>query len=259
MSSLLCEHSALYSETWPISGIMLDGLAFEQPTPARRMEDSESSSQPGRPAMLLWTPDTVPDIPNTQSNLRARKGPGIPPKGLGNQAEYLSLLPTPSASNPNDGESVESWKARQATERERLKNGNGMGMPLSIAMRDIETSMPLMPTPRTSDANGAEKVEERESPQLRTIDQLIAGAKPRRSKILATPTTSAATGSWDPPHGTGSNLQAQIGDLLPTPTTESDKASGESWASESLIDKIRRLEQSSTGDPMLPLFDAGSW
>ncbi|WP_312979612.1 DNA (cytosine-5-)-methyltransferase [Corynebacterium sp.] len=46
------------------------------------------------------------------------------------------FLPTPSASNPNDGESVESWTAR----RERVKasgvNGNGMGTPLGIAVQD---------------------------------------------------------------------------------------------------------------------------
>jgi hypothetical protein len=30
---LLCEHSEPYSETWPTSGIMLNGQAYEQPTP----------------------------------------------------------------------------------------------------------------------------------------------------------------------------------------------------------------------------------
>lgn len=59
-------------------------------------------------------------------------------------AERVKLLPTPSAGNFNDGEALESWRAR----RDRLKakgvNGNGMGTPLSIAVQ-------LLPTPKASD------------------------------------------------------------------------------------------------------------
>jgi DNA (cytosine-5)-methyltransferase 1 len=44
------------------------------------------------------------------------------------------LLPTPAASNPNDGESLESWDARNSRLRELRVNGNGMGTPLAIAI-----------------------------------------------------------------------------------------------------------------------------
>lgn len=65
----------------------------------------------------------------------------------GEDAGQLTLLPTPAVVM-NDGEPAESWLAR----RERVKatgvNGNGMGMPLPIAVQ-------LLPTPRTTDMNGA--------------------------------------------------------------------------------------------------------
>ena len=52
----------------------------------------------------------------------------------------LTLLPTPAAMNPNDGESVETWEARRQRTKERVGNGNGFGTPLSIAVQ-------LLPTP----------------------------------------------------------------------------------------------------------------
>lgn len=58
------------------------------------------------------------------------------------------LLPTPAASNPNDGEALESWEARRQRNLAKGINGNGQGTPLGIAVQ-------MLPTPRTSDTNGA--------------------------------------------------------------------------------------------------------
>ena len=44
----------------------------------------------------------------------------------------------------NDGEGTESWLARRERVKETANNGNGMGMPLTIAVQ-------LLPTPRASD------------------------------------------------------------------------------------------------------------
>jgi hypothetical protein len=62
--------------------------------------------------------------------------------------ESSSLLPTPAAGNFNDGEGAQQWLARQAAVKERLNNGNGMGMPLSVAVQ-------LLPTPVAMDSVGA--------------------------------------------------------------------------------------------------------
>jgi hypothetical protein len=54
------------------------------------------------------------------------------------------MLPTPTASNPNDGESLASWEERRQRNLAKKINGNGQGMPLGIAVK-------LLPTPRASD------------------------------------------------------------------------------------------------------------
>ena len=53
----------------------------------------------------------------------------------------LTLLPTPAASVANDGESPDTWLARRERVKQTANNGNGMGMPLTIAVQ-------LLPTPR---------------------------------------------------------------------------------------------------------------
>lgn len=57
------------------------------------------------------------------------------------------LFPAPAASVANDGESTETWLARRERVKLTAANGNGMGMPLTIAVQ-------LLPTPRSNEANG---------------------------------------------------------------------------------------------------------
>jgi DNA (cytosine-5)-methyltransferase 1 len=45
----------------------------------------------------------------------------------------VNLLPTPNAGNFNDGESLESWRARRERNKAKGINGNGQGTPLAIA------------------------------------------------------------------------------------------------------------------------------
>ena len=59
----------------------------------------------------------------------------------------LTLLPTPAAMNPNDGEDFDNWEARRLRTKARVGNGNGFGTPLSIAAQ-------LLPTPSVADATG---------------------------------------------------------------------------------------------------------
>jgi len=63
---------------------------------------------------------------------------------LANQAR---TWPTPSAALTNDGESAESWQARADALKSKGVNGNGAGMPLTIAAK-------MWPTPHTSLATG---------------------------------------------------------------------------------------------------------
>ena len=79
------------------------------------------------------------------------------------------ILPTPSACVANDGERPETWLARQERVKLTAKNGNGMGMPLSIAAQLL--------TPCASDWKGRTNWEaaERHGPQ-RLPDCLPTGA-----------------------------------------------------------------------------------
>lgn len=124
----LCGHSAPFSQTWPTSGSMRAGVAYELPTWAPPTADTGSSSPPG----LLATP--------TASIATG----GRPQDSHGKRDLRLDLLPTPAAGNFNDGESVESWQARKARELAKGRNGNGIGTPLAMAVK-------LLPTPTTED------------------------------------------------------------------------------------------------------------
>ena len=68
---------------------------------------------------------------------------GVPAGGAdgeGGAGEHLTLLPSPSAGNFNDGERLVSWLARRDRNRAKGINGNGMGTPLSIAVRMADQS-----------------------------------------------------------------------------------------------------------------------
>ncbi len=109
-----------------------------------------------------------------------------------------SLWPTPCASNPNDGESLETWQARNARLREKKTNGNGMGTPLSIAAR-------AWPTASATDYKGVSRPGQRRG-QLEE-----AGKWP-------TPTRSDCTGPGaGPAKQGGPNLRTAVRETWPTP------------------------------------------
>lgn len=54
--------------------------------------------------------------------------------------------PTPNATVANDGETPETWRARQEILKAKGYNGNGAGVPLAIAVQEAQ----LWPTPRAS-------------------------------------------------------------------------------------------------------------
>ncbi len=69
------------------------------------------------------------------------------------------ILPTPSACVANDGERPETWLARREVVKAKRINGNGMGMPLTIAAQLLFTptvndsrNSTLPPSPRGRDS-----------------------------------------------------------------------------------------------------------
>jgi hypothetical protein len=121
-----------------------------------------------------------------------------------------SLLPTPAAGNFNDGESVESWQARQARLKALGVNGNGMGTPLAMAVQLLKT-----PTAQLAVNGGSQHPDKRREgghgPTL--ADQV--------EHLLPTPDTT---------HGRKTTRTALLlpgaVELLPTPNASDWKGSG---------------------------------
>ncbi len=131
--------------------------------------------------------------------------------------------PTPAACNPNDGETLESFEARRQRLKVKHHNGNGVGMPLSMAVRMTAWPTPRMegfdagrhrgkadslhsavkgwPTPMAADG-------ERSSEMMMRGNATLLGAT--RAAAWPTPKTSDANGAreYDGRRGVGLNTVA---------------------------------------------------
>ena len=117
----------------------------------------------------FWaTPKTITGGANSQRETRGAGGPDLQeqvnswnansadtcsPPALGATdapialAKDLTMWPTPSASVANDGESPETWHAHAALLKTKHGNGNGAGIPLTVATAQ-------WPTPAARDSKG---------------------------------------------------------------------------------------------------------
>lgn len=136
-------------ENWPSAGGTRNGSLFPRPTWAPAMGASGGSALRGenwptpqvgtgenshgqisgdfrnRMEEILAGPKWATPDCNTSTYSNGLKGPNI--------REQAMAWPTPSASVANDGESPETWHARAAKLKEKHGNGNGAGLPLTVA------------------------------------------------------------------------------------------------------------------------------
>jgi DNA (cytosine-5)-methyltransferase 1 len=136
MVNLLCEHWELFSETWPTLGMMRNGQVFELPMQAHRTTDSEFSSLPTPRAQEPGS--TSAGYGDSLNDFASRVTKGYAPKDL-------VSLPTPAARDYKDG----------TAERER----DGIIQTDTVARAIFNSGEVLLPTTRTSMANGASKSE----------------------------------------------------------------------------------------------------
>ena len=126
---------------------------------------------------------------------------------LPTQIRDLALLPTPNASVSQDGEKPGTFLARREVVKAKGINGNGMGMPLTIAVQ-------LLPTPTANIAtNGSQHPDKRRAGGHQPSIQDVA-----EHLLLPTPRTNDGKGTFPldrPDHM--DNLATRIGRLLPTP------------------------------------------
>ncbi len=133
---------------------------------------------------------------------------------LRSSASACFSWPVAVGSSPNDGESPETWLARAEQVRERLDNGNGMGLPLTQASQQFN-----WPAVTTQDGknNGALSQEERNTvplnaaaaafnwPGARSEDGECCGNHPQAMDSLTGTTEQfnqpAPVENWKTPHG----------------------------------------------------------
>jgi len=138
--SLITQCLEPFLANWPRQGTMRNGLAYQQ---------------------VLWEP-VIREIAGGALPIGPDGTPG---------------LPSPAACVASDGGRSETWLARRERVKLTANNGNGMGMPLTIAAQ-------LLPTPRTCSAmaapvNSAGNLEGDRFPNLETV----------MGRMLPTPTT----------------------------------------------------------------------
>jgi hypothetical protein len=148
----------------------------------------------------------TPSVSNAQGNAytRDRGEAGAERLTLAGQA---SQWPTPTASLMNDSEAPESWQARANRIKDKGINGNGAGMPLTIAVK-------AWPTPTSTDGGANSN---------RTARGNVGANLQERAQQWPTPTaqdSEQAGGSGTIARGKrGHSLNSAVMQLWPTPAS----------------------------------------
>lgn len=136
----------------------------------------------------------------------------------------VALLPTPNASVANDGEGPETWLARREQVRARRVNGNGMGMPLTIAVQ-------LLSTP---DAYQGSRGDSQDPEKRRQGGHAVSLADVVEKGLPLLPTPTAGDAAFGLPRTSGRPVEKAtklatrvVYDLLPTPRSSRGASSTE--------------------------------
>lgn len=193
-----------FSETWPRTGYMRDGSAFELPTSAPPTAASESSS-------LLPT-----------ARKSGGKGAGGPHGTGGPDLRHMveNLLPTPAVNDMGAGKSIEAWDEWTEKMRARHSNGNGHGKSLEIEAKR------LLPTPRHTDHHDSLT-----APAARRHVEDGNGTLPETIgySLMPTPSVADSTGGHMTRSGSRSSellLPGVAKSLLPTPRASDAEKGG---------------------------------
>lgn len=201
MLSLLSDTPKLsepFSGTWPISGSMQSGRVCRR----RRWVPPMAANGSG-----YWPTATAAD---SRASGATYEPTDTHHAGTTLTDKAVRQWPTPTASNPNEGEPIETWMARRARLQEKHGNGNGVGMPLGIAARLWHT-----PTAAEGWSGPGIHTQRGQASNLRT-----------QVSLWATPTARDAKGPFGRHTRGGQDLPSQAVKDFPTghrsPTTSTD-------------------------------------
>lgn len=194
-------------------GLTLRGCLFALPTLGLPMGGFDGSQWDGddEDNKVNWpTPSAAASVQG-QNNPDGRRGQTL----VG--ATRAQPWPTPSASNPNDGEPFESWDARRQALQARHQNGNGVGMPLGVAVRQP------WPTPTVTSLNNRKGISEKAGDGLGTA----VAAWPTATAMLASRSSVQAQADYVTRTGHQMNLKAAVGmSAWPTPRAQDGRHCG---------------------------------
>lgn len=213
--SLFSEHLAVFSETWPTSGMTRDGSAYALPMSAPRMDDSGSSS-------LLQTPSVADSLGGHRTRDGGRSGELL----LAGQA--LSLLPTPEANTASNGGSQHPDKRRAGGH--------------SVNLQDVTEH--LLPTPTTT----------QRGPDANLDTRAMAGPNLHNAvHLLPTPTATPYGNNQSPSPGAVVRPSLDsLAKLLPTPTAmDSHSSGGNNSSNVTLTDAVVRTSLGARTNPRL--------
>ena len=167
-------------------GLMLHGFLYALPTSALPTAACAGSASDGDDDGSWATPTVSGNYNRSGASEKAGDGlatqvsKGCPTPGASDGTKAPKCFargnpslpeavkwPTPTASNPNDGEDPVSWEARRQRNLARGVNGNGQGLPLGMAVKGS-----AWPTPVASDHRSGlagEKTLERNARPLREV------------------------------------------------------------------------------------------
>lgn len=204
-TGLFCEHSDVFSGTWPTAGMTRGGVAFELPTWEHRTDGSACSS-------LLSTPQaSMPDVRS--------------PEGVAKQAlspypdlytQVAQLLPTPSVADGTGGHINRSGDRKDELllpgivltllPTPRTSDTNGTGTHGTGGL-DLRTAVEMLPTPMARDWKGEN------GKNRNTLDP-----PSRVLELLPTPRASDGTNGGPNQRGSSGDLMLPSAvQLLPTP------------------------------------------
>jgi hypothetical protein len=217
MSEDLFGQSEPFSGRWPASVSMRKRSLYLPQTQGHPTSGNGSSFSPG----LLPTPRTADGLNETMTVTRARLENGA--RWRGTIEEAVSLLPTPAAGNPNDGEQLETWEARYRAHAGKATDATRAGTPLAIAAQRLLRT----PTAQLAVNGGSQHPDKRRAgghgPTL--ADEV-------EHELLPTPRATDGTKGGPHQHGSSGDLMLPSAVMTLLPTPEASDGSGGRVSSE---------------------------
>lgn len=151
-------HLDVYSETWPTSGMTVNGTAYAHPTSAPPTSGSASSSSPPDAPQLLGTPRTAQ---GTKNDLR---DPAVIGNARGRIEDQIALLKTPTLADEMEHllpTPVAQPSGNTPEDHLRKKPGRERVTDLAIMAENdlMATGGKLLPTPTAMNPNEEEDMD----------------------------------------------------------------------------------------------------